>query len=210
MSKTVMVIDDSASFRTVVKLALQKASYEVVEAGDGEDAVKKLDGRKLSCIVCDVNMPRMDGISFVKHLKTTNYKFVPVIMLTTRSLRTPRRPKAVRQVLAPGSPSPSSLLSWSTPSTSCACELMNISLQGELTVHRISDHHMFLLEQIAQVSSNEPVVRQPRGGQRDRFGGASSCCWRCAATWVRRASRSVWRRCKPTSPASWTPTTLIH
>jgi two-component system, chemotaxis family, chemotaxis protein CheY len=85
MSKTVMVIDDSASFRTVVKLALQKASYEVVEAGDGEEAVKKLDGRKLSCIVCDVNMPRMDGISFVKHLKTTNYKFVPVIMLTTES-----------------------------------------------------------------------------------------------------------------------------
>lgn len=35
---------------------------------------------------------------------------------------------------------------------------MNIPLQGELTVHRISDHHMFLLEQIAQVSGNEPVV----------------------------------------------------
>jgi two-component system, chemotaxis family, chemotaxis protein CheY len=85
MSKTVMVIDDSASFRTVVKLALQKAGYEVVEAGDGQDAVGKLDGRKLSCIVCDVNMPRMDGITFVKHVKTTNYKFTPVIMLTTES-----------------------------------------------------------------------------------------------------------------------------
>lgn len=85
MSKTVMVIDDSASFRTVVKLALQKAGYQVVEAADGQEAVEKLDGRKLSCIVCDVNMPRMDGITFVKHVKTTNYKFTPVIMLTTES-----------------------------------------------------------------------------------------------------------------------------
>ena len=85
MSKTVLVVDDSGSFRTVVKLALQKAGYTVVEAVDGEDAKTKLDGTKLSCIVCDVNMPRLDGISFVKHVKTTNYKFTPVIMLTTES-----------------------------------------------------------------------------------------------------------------------------
>jgi two-component system chemotaxis response regulator CheY len=85
MSKTVLIIDDSGSFRTVVKLALQKAGYEVVEACDGEDAVGKLDGRKIHCMVCDVNMPRMDGISFVRHVKTTSYKFTPVIMLTTES-----------------------------------------------------------------------------------------------------------------------------
>jgi two-component system chemotaxis response regulator CheY len=85
MSKTILIIDDSGSFRTVVKLALQKAGYEVVEACDGEDAVGKLDGRKIHCMVCDVNMPRMDGISFVRHVKTTPYKFTPVIMLTTES-----------------------------------------------------------------------------------------------------------------------------
>jgi two-component system chemotaxis response regulator CheY len=85
MSKTVLIIDDSGSFRTVVKLALQKAGYDVVEACDGEDAVGKLDGRKIHCMVCDVNMPRMDGISFVRHVKTTSYKFTPVIMLTTES-----------------------------------------------------------------------------------------------------------------------------
>ena len=85
MSKTVLVIDDSGSFRTVVRMALQKAGYEVVEAGDGQEAVAKLDGRKISCMVCDVNMPRMDGITFVKHVKTTSYKFTPVIMLTTES-----------------------------------------------------------------------------------------------------------------------------
>jgi len=86
MSKTVMIVDDSGSFRTVVKLALQKAGYETVEAVDGKDAVGKLDGRKLNMIVCDVNMPNMDGLSFGRHLKTTaSYKFTPVIMLTTES-----------------------------------------------------------------------------------------------------------------------------
>jgi len=85
MSKTILIVDDSGSFRQVVKMALQKASYEVVEAADGMDACAKLDGRKLHLIVCDVNMPRMDGLSFVRHLKTTSYKFTPVIMLTTES-----------------------------------------------------------------------------------------------------------------------------
>ena len=85
MSKTVMVIDDSGSFRTVVKLALQKAGYTVMEAGDGKEALAKLDGSvKVNLIVCDVNMPNMDGLSFHKQVKTqAAYKFVPVIMQTT-------------------------------------------------------------------------------------------------------------------------------
>ena len=86
MSKTVMIIDDSGSFRTIVKLALQKAGYGVVEACDGKDALAKLGAQKLNLIVCDVNMPNMDGISFVKALKTSPaHKFLPVIMLTTES-----------------------------------------------------------------------------------------------------------------------------
>ena len=86
MSKTVMIVDDSGSFRTVVKLALQKAGYQTVEAVDGKDAVGKLDGRKLNLIVCDVNMPNMDGLSFLRHLKTTgSYKFFLMVMVTTES-----------------------------------------------------------------------------------------------------------------------------
>jgi two-component system chemotaxis response regulator CheY len=85
-AKTVLIIDDSGSFRTVVKLALTKAGFAVVEAVDGKDAVGKLDGRKYNLIVCDVNMPNMDGLSFLKHLKASAaYKFTPVIMLTTES-----------------------------------------------------------------------------------------------------------------------------
>jgi two-component system, chemotaxis family, chemotaxis protein CheY len=87
MGKSVMVVDDSASFRTVVKLALQRAGYEVVEACDGKDAVSKLGGAaKINLIVCDVNMPNMDGLAFLRHVKTLpSYKFTPVIMLTTES-----------------------------------------------------------------------------------------------------------------------------
>ncbi len=86
MSKTILVVDDSASFRTVVKLALQKAGYTVVEAGDGKDALSKLTGAKVNLIVCDVNMPNMDGLAFLKEVKTmAAYKFTPVIMLTTES-----------------------------------------------------------------------------------------------------------------------------
>ena len=86
MSKTVMIVDDSGSFRTLVKLALQKAGYGVVEAVDGKDAVGKLNGQKLSLIVCDVNMPNMDGLSLLRHIKGTGaYKLTPVILLTTES-----------------------------------------------------------------------------------------------------------------------------
>ena len=86
MSKTILVVDDSSSFRTVVKLALQKAGYTVIEAGDGKDASVKLNGQKINLIVCDVNMPRMDGLSFARHVKDSPvHKFTPIIMLTTES-----------------------------------------------------------------------------------------------------------------------------
>lgn len=86
MSKTILVVDDSASFRTVVKLALQKAGYAVVEASDGREALSKLEGNKVNLIVCDVNMPNMDGLTFLKQVKAGSAnKFTPVIMLTTES-----------------------------------------------------------------------------------------------------------------------------
>ncbi|MRV70227.1 response regulator [Duganella sp. FT92W] len=86
MAKTIMVIDDSASLRQVVGIALKGAGYDVVEAVDGSDALCKLPAQKVNLVVCDVNMPVMDGITFVKEIKQLpNYKFTPVIMLTTES-----------------------------------------------------------------------------------------------------------------------------
>jgi two-component system, chemotaxis family, chemotaxis protein CheY len=84
MSKTLLIVDDSFSMRQTLGIALRGAGYEVVEACDGQDALGKLDGRKYNLIISDVNMPNMDGISFVKAAKALpNYKFTPIIMLTT-------------------------------------------------------------------------------------------------------------------------------
>ena len=86
MAKTILIVDDSSSVRQVIGITLRGAGYEVVEGCDGVDGLKRLDGRKIHLIISDVNMPNMDGISFVKEVKQTpNYKFTPVIMLTTES-----------------------------------------------------------------------------------------------------------------------------
>lgn len=86
MAKTILIVDDSASVRQVVGIALKGAGYDTIEAVDGKDALSKLDGRKIHLIISDVNMPNMDGISFVKESKKLDaYKFTPIIMLTTES-----------------------------------------------------------------------------------------------------------------------------
>jgi two-component system chemotaxis response regulator CheY len=86
MAQTILVIDDSASLRQVVAMALQGAGYEVLQAGDGQAALALLDGRKIGMAICDVNMPRMNGIEFVKAAKALSaYRFLPILMLTTES-----------------------------------------------------------------------------------------------------------------------------
>jgi two-component system, chemotaxis family, chemotaxis protein CheY len=86
MAKTVMIVDDSASLRQVVRMALSGAGYQVMDAGDGQEALDKLNGNKVHLVISDVNMPRMDGITFVKTLKQKpEYRFLPVIMLTTEA-----------------------------------------------------------------------------------------------------------------------------
>jgi two-component system chemotaxis response regulator CheY len=81
-----MIVDDSSSLRQVVGITLKSAGYDVLEGCDGRDALTKLDGRKVHLIISDVNMPNMDGLTFLKEVKKhSNYKFTPVIMLTTDS-----------------------------------------------------------------------------------------------------------------------------
>ncbi|VAW67757.1 Chemotaxis regulator - transmits chemoreceptor signals to flagellar motor components CheY [hydrothermal vent metagenome] len=86
MAKTILIVDDSSSVRSVVGLALKGAGYDVIEACDGKDALSKMTGQKIHLVVSDVNMPNMDGITFVKELKKLPaYKFTPVCMLTTEA-----------------------------------------------------------------------------------------------------------------------------
>ncbi|PCI27861.1 MAG: two-component system response regulator [SAR324 cluster bacterium] len=86
MGKSILVIDDSLSVRNVVRNTLESSDYEVTEAFDGMDALEKLEQKRFNLVLCDVNMPRMDGITFLKELKNKpKHKFTPVIMLTTES-----------------------------------------------------------------------------------------------------------------------------
>jgi two-component system, chemotaxis family, chemotaxis protein CheY len=85
MGKKILFVDDSASMRQVVGIALKNAGYEVETAVDGQDAVGKL-GERYAAIVTDLNMPNMNGIEFIKAAKqNANNKFAPIIMLTTES-----------------------------------------------------------------------------------------------------------------------------
>ena len=69
MAKNILVIDDSPSIRALMRLVLEQAGHQVFDAADGEDAYELLDGRRLDLILCDLAMPRMDGMSFLRLLR---------------------------------------------------------------------------------------------------------------------------------------------
>jgi two-component system chemotaxis response regulator CheY len=86
MAKKILVVDDSESIRQLVSHTLKSVGYDVLEGVDGADALLKITGQKIHLIICDVNMPNLDGISFVREIKKLDdYKFIPIIMLTTES-----------------------------------------------------------------------------------------------------------------------------
>ena len=86
MAKTILTVDDSASVRQLLGILLKGAGFDVLQAGDGKEALALLTGQKIHLIISDVNMPNLDGIGFVKAVKQLpSYKFTPIIMLTTES-----------------------------------------------------------------------------------------------------------------------------
>ena len=92
MAKTILIVDDSPSLRQIVAMTLKGAGFDIIEAGDGKIALSKLDGKKIHLVISDVNMPNMDGITFVQEMKKlAAYKFTPVIMLTTESQEAKKR-----------------------------------------------------------------------------------------------------------------------
>jgi two-component system chemotaxis response regulator CheY len=84
---TVLIVDDSSVVRKIVERSLRQAGLEigqVFEAGNGLEALAVLNERKVNLVLCDINMPAMDGLEFVKQLpKVENAKGVPVVMITT-------------------------------------------------------------------------------------------------------------------------------
>ncbi len=81
--KRVMVVDDSATIRQQVSLALTQAGFEVIEAVDGVDALAKVTPQ-LAMMICDVNMPRLNGLETLERLRADpSSAALPVLMLTT-------------------------------------------------------------------------------------------------------------------------------
>jgi two-component system chemotaxis response regulator CheY len=86
MSKRVLVVDDSSAIRQSISFVLEQDGYEVVEAGDGMEGLDKLTFEPVQLIITDVNMPNLDGISFIRRVREQDrHKFLPVIVLTTES-----------------------------------------------------------------------------------------------------------------------------
>ena len=83
----ILAVDDSASMRQMVELALRSAGHEVVSAVDGVDGLAKANtGAPMDLVITDVNMPNMDGITLVRELRRLpQYMGVPLLMLTTEA-----------------------------------------------------------------------------------------------------------------------------
>ena len=86
MGKRVLVVDDSVSIRQMVEMTLKSADFDVTLAEDGRHALDMCQGESFDYVLTDQNMPRMDGLSLIKALRSKpNFTRVPIIMLTTEA-----------------------------------------------------------------------------------------------------------------------------
>ncbi len=85
----ILVVDDMRSMRAIVKGVLQDMGFEqIMEAGDGQEALSVLRGRRVDLVVCDVEMPKMSGIELLDEVdKDVTLNSVPFIMLTAMNQR---------------------------------------------------------------------------------------------------------------------------
>lgn len=84
-SLKVLVVEDSPTMRQLIVFALKRIrNFQIVEANDGVDGLKKLNSEKFDLILTDINMPIMDGLKLVSMVRNDpNYKTVPIIIITT-------------------------------------------------------------------------------------------------------------------------------
>jgi two-component system chemotaxis response regulator CheY len=87
--RKILIVDDSVSIRQMIRFALRRGGYEVIEAEDGRDALNKLAEVTVDLVLTDLNMPEMDGIALIRILrKQPAMKSKPILMLTTEGLGT--------------------------------------------------------------------------------------------------------------------------
>lgn len=111
MAKVVLVVDDSATVRQGLRTLLQGAGYEVLEACDGQEGLDQIAAHRPALVLCDVNMPRLDGLGLLAGLGG-RVAAMPVVMLTTEG-----QPSLVRKARDAGArgwivkpPAPAQLL----------------------------------------------------------------------------------------------------
>lgn len=86
MPKTVLIVDDSTTMRMMVADTLRRAGFAVVEGVNGADAIAKIAGRPVELVITDFNMPVMNGVALVRHLRAQpGYRYTPILMLTTET-----------------------------------------------------------------------------------------------------------------------------
>lgn len=117
MSAKILAVDDSASMRQIVRIALEADGYEVREAQNGQEALDAPDAGPADLVISDLYMPTMDGLSLLRAIRqTVAHKFTPVLLLTTENgekmkqrgrasgatgwLVKPFQPEQLRQVVA--------------------------------------------------------------------------------------------------------------
>src|SRR6266446_4108930 len=85
MAKTILIVDDSCSVRQHVSMILVRAGFAMVEASDGQEGLAMVDSnRNIDMVICDINMPNMNGLDMVEKVKSKpENKSLPIVMLTT-------------------------------------------------------------------------------------------------------------------------------
>ncbi len=86
MARNILIIDDSKTVRNLVAFIMKKDGFKVISAEDGLEGLEKLySTEQIDLIICDVNMPRMDGFTFIKNVREQEtYRDLPIIVLSTQ------------------------------------------------------------------------------------------------------------------------------
>ena len=87
----ILIVDDSSTLRASVEFTLTDNGHEVLQAEDGQkglEVLKTCEENDIAMIITDINMPNMDGITMIKEIKKTSFKYTPILVMTTEAEET--------------------------------------------------------------------------------------------------------------------------
>lgn len=84
----ILIVDDSSTLRASVEFTLTDNGYDVLQAEDGQKGLEVLNTCKeneIAMIITDINMPNMNGITMIKEIKKTSFRYIPILVMTTEA-----------------------------------------------------------------------------------------------------------------------------